>query len=386
MIHQITSKSAFLLMAIGLASCGESQKTSKPLATTETKLAAIKTLNAIIKPSTSATVITSNDIDWPVGDLPWDRFTLPLISPNGLHAIVQLGKTPGLDILCGLENTPVTTTSVELYALDPLQGRRISPLVVDRKGLVIGRGANDQFALVELPAGENGRWIGEIDWATGSLRWIVSDDAINCFSTTNPAGDIAWSRREQDDNRFHLVVKTSRGQRVIDDGSSDWLLPSFVGNGRLRAFQILNGRLTLVEFDLRATDSMQTSIALPIIQSGATREIAWQIATTNSGTTVNSPTAFYHPVRKRMVVWQPNNVVDTVALEPNSIAAVPVADGSWLVSTTTRVIRQSNTGENGIHLRNRFAIPIATTSLQWTHLFLIPDGNRLQIRAINIGE
>ncbi|MBT6270316.1 MAG: hypothetical protein HOI88_08225 [Phycisphaerae bacterium] len=386
MIHQITSKSAFLLMAIGLASCGESQKTSKPLATTETKLAAIKTLNAIIKPSTSATVITSNDIDWPVGDLPWDRFTLPLISPNGLHAIVQLGKTPGLDILCGLENTPVTTTSVELYALDPLQGRRISPLVVDRKGLVIGRGANDQFALVELPAGENGRWIGEIDWATGSLRWIVSDDAINCFSTTNPAGDIAWSRREQDDNRFHLVVKTSRGQRVIDDGSSDWLLPSFVGNGRLRAFQILNGRLTLVEFDLRATDPMQTSIALPIIQSGATREIAWQIATTNSGTTVNSPTAFYHPVRKRMVVWQPNNVVDTVALEPNSIAAVPVADGSWLVSTTTRVIRQSNTGENGIHLRNRFAIPIATTSLQWTHLFLIPDGNRLQIRAINIGE
>jgi hypothetical protein len=386
MIHQITSKSAFLLMAIGLASCGESQKTSKPLATTETKLAAIKTLNAIIKPSTSATVITSNDIDWPVGDLPWDRFTLPLISPNGLHAIVQLGKTPGLDILCGLENTPVTTTSVELYALDPMQGRRISPLVVDRKGLVIGRGANDQFALVELPAGENGRWIGEIDWATGSLRWIVSDDAINCFSTTNPAGDIAWSRREQDDNRFHLVVKTSRGQRVIDDGSSDWLLPSFVGNGRLRAFQILNGRLTLIEFDLRATDPMQTSIALPIIQSGATREIAWQIATTNSGTTVNSPTAFYHPVRKRMVVWQPNNVVDTVALEPNSIAAVPVADGSWLVSTTTRVIRQSNTGENGIHLRNRFAIPIATTSLQWTHLFLIPDGNRLQIRAINIGE
>ena len=386
MIHQITSKSAFLLMAIGLASCGESQKTSKPLATTETKLAAIKTLNAIIKPSTSATVITSNDIDWPVGDLPWDRFTLPLISPNGLHAIVQLGKTPGLDILCGLENTPVTTTSVELYALDPLQGRRISPLVVDRKGLVIGRGANDQFALVELPAGENGRWIGEIDWATGSLRWIVSDDAINCFSTTNPAGDIAWSRREQDDNRFHLVVKTSRGQRVIDDGSSDWLLPSFVGNSRLRAFQILNGRLTLIEFDLRATDPMQTSIALPIIQSGATREIAWQIATTNSGTTANSPTAFYHPVRKRMVVWQPNNVVDTVALEPNSIAAVPVADGSWLVATTTRVIRQSNTGENGIHLRNRFAIPIATTSLQWTHLFLIPDGNRLQIRAINIGE
>jgi hypothetical protein len=50
-----------------------------------------------------------------------------------------------------------------------------------------------------------------------------------------------------------------------------------------------------------------------------------------------------------------------------------------------RVIRQPATGEPGIHLRNRFAIPIATTSLQWTHFLLIPDGNRLQIRAINMG-
>ena len=267
MTRPTTSKSVFLLIAICLTSCGESHKTSKPVATTESKLAAIKTLNAIIKPSTSAKVTTSNDIDWPAGELPWDRFTLPLISPNGLHAIVQLGKTPQLNQLCGRKNTPITTTSIELHALDPLQGRRIAPHVIDRKGLIIGRSVNNQFALVELPAGENGRWIGEIDWATGSLRWIVSDDAINCFSTTNPAGDIAWSRREQDNNRFHLVVKTSRGQRVIDDGSSDWLLPSFVGNDRLRAFQISNGRLSLVEFDLRATNPMQTSLALPILQS-----------------------------------------------------------------------------------------------------------------------
>jgi hypothetical protein len=385
MIPLITSKSVVLLIAIGLTSCGEAQKTSKPIATAESKLAAIKTLNSIIKPSHTAKLAISNDVDWPAGDLPWDRFTLPLISPNGLHAIVQLGKAPPLDILCGLKNAPVTTTSIELFALDPLQGRQISPLTVDREGLVIGRSANDQFALVELPAGENGRWIGEVDWATGSLRWVVSDDAINCFSTTNSAGDIAWSRREQDKNRFHLVVNTSSGQKVIDDGSSDWLLPSFVGHDRLRAFQILNGRLTLVEFDLRATDPMQTSIALPIIQSGATREIAFQIATTNSGSTVNFPSAFYHPVQKRMVVWQPSKAVNTIALEPKSIAAVPISDGSWLVATMNRVIRQSATGEPGIHLRNRFAIPIATTSLQWTHFLLIPDGNRLQIRAINMG-
>ena len=147
-----------------------------------------------------------------------------------------------------------------------------------------------------------------------------------------------------------------------------------------------DGRLALVEFDLRASNPMLTSIALPILQSGATRAIVWQIATSNPYSPSDDSHAFYHPVRKRMVIWQPNKSIETVALVQGSVAAAPVSDGTWIVSTANRVMRQNVRIDDGIHIRNRLAIPFATTSAKWTHLLLIPDGNRLQIRAINLSQ
>ena len=381
-----SSKTFALLSTLVLCSCGGTPKAAKPAASIQIKREAMQTLNAIIRPAAESTISSSTEIDWPAGELPWDRVTLPVISPNGLHAIVQLGKTPSLAELCGDVNKPINTTTIELHALDPIRGRRIAPLTIKREGFLLGRNANDHFALITSPNGTEGRWIGRLDWTTGVLRWIVSDDAINCFPSTNANGDIAWSRRTQDDNRFHLVVKTQRGQRVLDDGKSDWLLPLFVGRDRLRAYQMTDGRLALVEFDLRASNPMLTSIALPILQSGATRAIVWQIATTNLYSPADDSHAFYHPVRKRMVIWQPNKSIETVALVQGSVAAAPVSDGTWIVSTANRVMRQNVRIDDGIHIRNRLAIPFATTSPKWTHLLLIPDGNRLQIRAINLSQ
>ncbi len=87
-----------------------------------------------------------------------------------------------------------------------------------------------------------------------------------------------------------------------------------------------------------------------------------------------------------MIVWQPSKAMETVALLNQSVAATPVFDGSWLVATDDRIVRQTLGEEEGIHIRNRLAIPVATTSNQWTHYMLIPEGNRLQIRAINLGQ
>ena len=87
-----------------------------------------------------------------------------------------------------------------------------------------------------------------------------------------------------------------------------------------------------------------------------------------------------------MVIWQPDNSIPSISLALNSVAATPVADGSWLVATPSRVIRQSLGDDDGIHLRNQMGIPIATTSKQWTHLLLLPSGNRLEIRAMNLSQ
>ena len=374
-----------LCFLAALANCGSTQKT-KPSVSLAKQQEAVRTLNQTLKPITDAKITSSTDIDWPAGVLPWDRFTLPVFSPDGLHAAVQLGQPPAMDILCGNANTQFDSTNVELHALDPVQGRRVAPFHIATKGLLLGRFATNNALLVEAPLGEQGRWIGLIDWATGTLKWIASDDSTNCFPAMNASGDYVWSRKIDEDDRFHLVVKTVRGTQIIDDGKSDWLLPFFVGNDRLRAYRIYEHQLALVELDLRARDPLLTAMTLPIVESGATRKLAWQIATTNPSYASNEQHAFYHPILMRMVVWQPGGAISTASLAPSSVAAAPVSDGSWLVATKNRVLRQSLGEEDGIHIRNQMAIPIATTSKQWTHMLLIPSGNRLEIRAMNLSK
>jgi len=367
-----------------LQACGSNSKTTEPGLSEANRIAAITTLNQAIKPALDATTTTSTDIDWVAGVLPWDRFTLPVFSPNGLHAAVQLGSTPSMRCLSGSDNSKVESTTIELHILDPMRGRRISPLYIGREGLILSRAADNRAVLVESPNGDQGRWIGRIDWATGSLTWLVDDEYINAFPTLNGVGDLAWSRRMNTENRFHLVLKTIRGQRIIDDEESDWILPKFLGNDRLRVFRILDGELHLVELDLRARDPLLTAISLPIVEKGATRALAWQIATTNQTPFWHETHAFYHPILHRMVIWQPSKSVEMIPLVAGSIAAAPAIDNTWLVATENRIVRQKAGDDDGIHIRNNLAIPVTTTSNQWTHLLLIPEGNRLQIRAINL--
>jgi len=366
-----------------LFSCSSTQNSQSKQVTNATKQEALRSLRSSIKPATNAIVISSNDIDWPVGSIPWDRFTLPVISPDGTNAAVQLGPSVPTQVLTGTDPVSLSHTLIELHRIDPVNGKAMQPIVVKQQGLLLGRNANNEALLVEAPRGSAGRWIGRIDWSTGKLRWVVSDDSINAFPALNRYGDLAWSRQLRGKDRFHIVVKTANGQRVIDDGQSDWLMPSFAGNDTLFVYRLKNGSLSLVSLDLRARDPLLTASSLLLMETGATREQAWQIATTNPANP-KGLLAFYHPVHHRMTIWQPGNAMETVYLARNSVAAAPVADGSWLVATSDRVIRQQLGSDDGIHLRNKLAVPVATTSSKWTHFMLIPDGNRLEVRAMNL--
>ena len=368
-----------------LQACESSQNTNRHVPLNAEQRAALRTLRSTIKPATNAVVMSSSDIDWSVGVLPWDRFTLPIISPDGTHAAVQLGPSVPLTVLAGTDQVNLNHTVIELHHLDPVQGKRQPPIAVDQKGLILGRNSNNVALLVEAPRGQSGRWIGRVDWATGKLRWLVSDKSTNAFPTLNGRGDLAWSRRLQDATRFQLVVKTGRKERVIDDGESDWLLPTFSGNDSLHVYRLLDGALSLVHLDLNARDPLLTATFLPLMEVGATREQTWQIATTNP-TNPYGKLAFYHPIHHRMTVRQPGEILETVYLVRGSLAAAPVVDGSWIVAMSDKVIRQQLGTDDGIHLRDQLAIPIATTSDQWTHLMLVPDGNRLQVRAINLSD
>jgi hypothetical protein len=381
--NHLTKSSTSLFCCSFLIACGGEQKRTNKNPFDASQQQAVETLRSSIKRAPNAIVISSNDIDWPVCSLPWDRFTLPVISPDGTHAAVLLGPSVPTSVLAGSDSTNLGHTIIELHPIDPVHGEKSEPIVVKQKGLLLGRNANDTGFLVEAPRGNAGRWIGRVDWDTGQLRWLISDDSTNAFPTLNRVGDLAWSRKLKGEDRFHIVLKTARAQRVIDDGESDWLMPSFAGRNRLFAYRLQNGSLSLVSIDLEARNPLLTLTSLLLMETGATKEHAWQIATTNPSNP-NGTLAFYHPVHHRMTVWQPGNSMETVYLLQDSVAAAPVSDGSWIVSTSTRVIRQQLGADDGIYLRNKLAVPVATTSLKWTHLMLIPDGNRLDVHAMNL--
>ena len=349
-----------------------------------TTQSAIETLQNSIDPAVNATISTSTDIDRNVGVLEWDKFTLPVFSADGQHVAVQLGPIPSINTIVGSNNRPVESTTIELHFLDPLLGKQISRLVTNESGLLLSRSANDQVVFVESPRGDEGRWIGEVNWSTGIVEWIVRDDAINAFPTTNSRGNLAWSTRSQEENRFHLTIRIQDSQRIFDDQESDWLFPCFVGNDRLRVFRIHNGRLSLVELDLTANDPINTAVSVSLVGAEATRGTAWKIATTNLSAHWHSSHSFYHPRYKRMAIWEPDTAHELRYLAPQSVAAAPVGDGSWIVATKKRVLRQFVGENDGIHVRNQLAIPVATTSTQWPHLLLEPKGNRIHVHAVNL--
>ena len=382
-------KTTTSLLAAGLClyGCSSMQSRIVPTASDEERAAAIRTLAEAIKAAPDAEQSASADIDWTIATLPWDRFTLPVIAPSGRHAAVQLGPPPPRSTIFG--DTPGTApdTVIELHSLDPQAAQRTTPRRAAEDGLLLSRFADDQSVLVEAPRGEAGRWIGRVEFATGAVEWIVEDSSINAFPALGPRGALAWSRRDRSDDRFHLVVRSGGRTRIIDDGTGDWLFPQFTAPGQLRAWRITDGGLHLVQLDLASRDPLLTQIDVLLVPTGATRALAWQLATTNPAPPVSTAdVAFHHPLQRRMAIWSPGASTNMAFLAPGSIAAAAVGDGTWLVATDRRLLRQRRDQGGGIHLRDSMAIPVATTSPQWTHLLLVPDGNRLLVRAINVGD
>ena len=87
-----------------------------------------------------------------------------------------------------------------------------------------------------------------------------------------------------------------------------------------------------------------------------------------------------------MTVWDPSGAIKTAyyLLTKQFGCCSNTSDGSWIVSLWAIESFAKNPERlTASIIRNRLAIPFATTSEQWTHYMLIPDGTRMQVRAIN---
>ncbi|MBM4113741.1 MAG: hypothetical protein FJ253_10310, partial [Phycisphaerae bacterium] len=178
----------------------------------------------------------------PLGEIPNDAFTLPLVSPDGRFIAVQVESNADWPTLTASPNQAkkvvgrIAWYEVVSGTLLP-RGDRVGPLM-------LGRSADSTGFLVESPAPDGSRAIGRMPWSGGEIEWLVRDDAVNAFAVLGPRGELAWSRRPVASRFFELMIDRPEG-RVSFTASADhsWLCPRFDGAGNLFAWRLHDGTL-----------------------------------------------------------------------------------------------------------------------------------------------
>lgn len=159
----------------------------------------------------------------PVGRVPFDGMTLPLVSPDGRFIASQTGPAPTWEaILADPAAAVLSGTTISAFAIierpkasggtNERSGPSIQAIAWPTPrtaGLLLGRSCDNGGFLVESqrPGNPGARWIGRVDWVTGELSWLVQNDRINAFATLGPAGELIYSRFNTDRRAFDLVIR-----------------------------------------------------------------------------------------------------------------------------------------------------------------------------------
>lgn len=178
----------------------------------------------------------------PLGWVPFDGMTLPLVSPDGRHVAAQFGAAPPWGVLLADPGErqlpgvrvaafqiptpkPVPTSSNKQSAPAPAPEGSAQDMLAAvpwtaplPPGLVLGRSADNAGFLVERPLPTGGRTIGFVRWSDGELTLLPESSAdsqasvppsISAFATLSPTGELAFSRARSPESGFELVLRAT---------------------------------------------------------------------------------------------------------------------------------------------------------------------------------
>ncbi len=292
----------------------------------------------------------------PLGRVPWDGASLPVVSPDAKMIATVKGRAPSRAVLTASPGQrPPDECAIELFQLSAFsdKGHSIGMVPV---AAVLGRSSNADGFLIENIQPDGSRWIGQYPWTGGKVAWLVTDERVNAFAAMGPDGAIAWSSRRIDRREFDLIVSTADGEWTsapesddLDEpyvppllgvpvivgerpGRASWMFPTFgLSNRDLMCFRLQDGRLDAVWLEL-GDDRMRIRATLPLA-SQANEFLAWQCAATveASPVSVDGQFMFIHPEKRCLVLWNPRDGQVT-ELGPNVILAAPVGDGGYVIN------------------------------------------------------
>ncbi len=146
----------------------------------------------------------------PIGVVPFDSMTLPLVSPDGRRLATQVGETPSWATVLAAPGAEVPRTTVRVFDLT-VSPPRAMEWAASEPGLMLGRDADDRGVLVESVRADASRWIGRLLWDTGEIEWLARDTRVSAHGVLGPAGELVFTRREADGGPASLVIFTPGG-------------------------------------------------------------------------------------------------------------------------------------------------------------------------------
>lgn len=363
-----------------------------------------------------------------VGMIPNDGQVLPLVSPDGRFLAVQSGMAPTWNVILGAgPQSPPVDTRVAAYSIDEASlpekkagsGVLLRPIAWSGalpNGAVLGRSSDNTGFLVEGPQANGERWIGKVDWISGSVRWLVQDQAVNSGASLGPAGELAYSRRGVGEDRREVVIRKAGSfmspaqEIVLEEPGVSFSFPSFGDEpGVVFVFASSVKSLDLQAYRIPTTPG---STALTFLGSRQLLDHADEAAAYRACSMVDVPAVgasggsgiegtfsgwfvFFHPGQGRMCVFEHR----TGAIKPlaegsmGAIAVTPSRSGGGggeaFVFTTEKALKyvefpggggaggagsapRTEQAMAGVKLISGALLPKQTTNKQWPFVLVGP--------------
>lgn len=341
----------------------------------------------------------------PLGSVPNDNMTLPLVSPDLRRVVTQTGASPTPETLLARPEASVpVATRLEVYTLDmrnDIDGKkgetRHAPVRAFRieEPAILGRSCDAKGFLIESPREDGSRWIGRASWDTGEITWLVQDDSVNAFASLGPGGQLAWARRAKTTDHFELVVRNDSGEWSVPAGGEDRVMPSWSVNGEhLFVFRVEAASLAIecgLSSDEQAFTQSARSQSLPLLDRGRLLD-AYQAMNGSPAIWGARPApaeqiVFWHPGFDRCFLWRPLAIParERAPMPAGSFAALVDDDVYAFVSLQKELIRQ-----NLANPRDRASIvagiqvPRPTGLADWAYVLLSPAEGRIGITAMQL--
>lgn len=307
----------------------------------------------------------------PLGAVPYDDMTLPIVSPDARFLATAVGVAPPWEaILAERGAAPGAASRIEVYELaaaivraaaDPASADPVPPAprlrTVIGAAAMLGRGADVEGFLVEAPQPDGSRRIGRASWSSGDLAWLVEDSAVNAFAALGPGGRLAWCRRAPGAAHFDLVVRRGEATLVLPAQGGDWLMPVWSGATEDGLFVLLlrDGRLDAVFMIATDEEAMRrTLVRTTLASSGATIETAYQTLVAPGAPVrpaLRDQLVLFHPARSAAAVWAPPDPPALLDRASISVAVDP-SDAAWAFVTLPReLVRREIGRDSGVRSR-----------------------------------